>query len=73
MSESVCDDTFPKGDSHVFQLRFYTVCIEVKYEGDMSSPQGMKFWLGVIKETQGCWKDLCNKQKRRELEKKVIL
>ena len=69
-STSACDDTFPKGDSHVFQLRFYTVCIEVKYEGDMSSPQGMEFWLGVIKQVQGCWKDLSNKQKGKNQRKR---
>ena len=48
----MCDDTFPKGDSHVFLAPFlHNIHISKKYEEDMSPPQGMEFWLGVIKET----------------------
>ena len=45
------DDTFPKGDSHVFSSVFNTIYGSSEYEKDVSSPQGMEFWLGVIKET----------------------
>ena len=36
---------------HTFFSSVFVQYMEAKYEEDVSSPQGMEFWLGVIKET----------------------